>query len=561
MRIAASFITLLLAFGLALTLAASLAPPSIPNTPAGRTFAAWLAAFDARDRAKLLRFYKVHNPSHLDWADTDIRLARTSGGFDVRKIVASTPTRLTVLLQARKSDEFVHSMLAVGSAAPHTIVGFLLMRAERPPEFALPHLTQAQLVSAAASYAQKQAANGEFSGTVLVAKNGTPIFQRAYGLADRAKNVPNTLDTKFRIGSMNKMFTATAIMQLVQAGKINLDKPLGTYVTDYPNKAVSSRVTIRELLTHTGGTGDIFGPEFAKNRLKLRTLQDYVNLYGKRPLRFKPGSKFEYSNYGFILLGTVIERVSGQSYYRYVRNHIYGPAGMTSTGSEPEDVAVANRSIGYMTDPDGKMQPNTDALPYRGTSAGGGYSTAGDLLRFANALLSHRLVDARYTQMMTTGTVEMVPGFKYGFGFGDRVVNGTRCFGHNGGAPGMNGDLEICDSGYVVAVLSNLDPPAAGRIADFIENRLPSKYLQGPGAKGSAQMTAFTSSDSFDKVYQFYHSKMPAGSEKMKADSGDSSVAEFVTGSDKPGEVQTMVMISKKGDKTAIVVTKGTNEK
>ncbi|HLI94869.1 MAG TPA: serine hydrolase domain-containing protein, partial [Candidatus Baltobacteraceae bacterium] len=314
-----------------------------------------------------------------------------------------------------------------------------------------------------------------FAGSVLVAKNGASIFEQAYGMADRAKRIPNNLDTEFRIGSMNKMFTATAIMQLGQAGKIDLDKPFGAYLKDYPNKAMAASVTIRELLTHTGGTGDIFGPEFDKNRLKLRTLQDYVNLYGTRPVRFKPGSKFEYSNYGFILLGVVIEKVSGESYYDYVRDRIYATAGMTQTGSEPEDIAVPNRSVGYMAAPNGGWQPNTDTLPYRGTSAGGGYSTVGDLLKFANALAAHKLLNAKYTEMMTTGKVAMGPsGIKYGFGFGDRVINGTRCFGHNGGAPGMNGDLEICPgSGYVIAVLSNLDPPAAGRIADFITNRLP----------------------------------------------------------------------------------------
>jgi CubicO group peptidase (beta-lactamase class C family) len=281
------------------------------------------------------------------------------------------------------------------------------------------------------------------------------------------------LDTRFRIGSMNKMFTATSIMQLVQAGKIDLDKPFGEYLTDYPNKSVSSAVTIRELLTHTGGTGDIFGPEFAKNRLQLRTLQDYIKLYGNRPLRFKPGSKWEYSNYGFILLGAIVEKVSGQNYYDYVRQHIYEPAGMTATGSEPEDESVADRSVGYTQMRGVAWQPNTDTLPYRGTSAGGGYSTVRDLLRFANALQKHALLDAQYTQMMTTGKVDTPVG-KYGFGFDERTINGMHCFGHSGGAPGMNGDLEICpESGYVIAVLSNLDPPAAGRISDFIANRLP----------------------------------------------------------------------------------------
>ena len=230
---------------------------------------------------------------------------------------------------------------------------------------------------------------------MLIAKDGKPIFSEAYGLADREHKTPNTLKTRFRIGSMNKMFTAVATLQLVQAGKLELNDPLGKYLTDYPNKNVATKVTIHHLLTHTGGTGDIFGPDFDTHRLELRTLQDYVKLYGKRDLKFEPGSQWDYSNYGFVLLGVIIEKVSGQSYYDYVREHIYVPAGMTSTGSEPEDQAVSDRSVGYTKmDSSGQWKPNTDSLPYRGTSAGGGYSTVEDLAHFAAALEANKLLNA-----------------------------------------------------------------------------------------------------------------------------------------------------------------------
>ena len=229
------------------------------------------------------------------------------------------------------------------------------------------------------------------------------------------------------------------------------------------------------MLSHTGGTGDIFGPEFEKHRLELKTLRDYVNLYGQRALEFEPGSRWQYSNYGFLLLGVMIEKVSGQSYYDYVRDHIYKPAGMTGTASEPEEQTVSERSVGYMKDGPSDWRPNIDTLPYRGTSAGGGYSTVEDLLRFATALQTHKLLNAQYTEMLTTGKVDAGRG-KYAYGFQDAVINETRCFGHGGGAPGMNGILQICPvPGYVIAVLSNLDPPAASRVGDFVTNRLPGK--------------------------------------------------------------------------------------
>ncbi len=119
-----------------------------------------------------------------------------------------------------------------------------------------------QLIPALQTQLQREAKAGRFAGAALLARNGKAVFAQAYGLADRAKRIPNTLETRFRIGSMNKMFTAVAVLQLVQAGKVGLNDPLGTYIPDYPNKDLATKVTIHDLLTHTGGTGDIFGPEF-----------------------------------------------------------------------------------------------------------------------------------------------------------------------------------------------------------------------------------------------------------------------------------------------------------
>jgi D-alanyl-D-alanine carboxypeptidase len=340
----------------------------------------------------------------------------------------------------------------------------------------LHRLTETQALKALSARAERLAGEGAFSGALLVAKDDHVLFSHAYGLADRKRGIANTIRTRFRIGSMNKMFTAVAILQLVQAGKVELTAPLGRYLTDYPNRDVA-KVTIHQLLTHTGGTGDIFGPDFDQHRTELRTLADYVRLYGKRGLEFQPGSRWSYSNYGFILLGRVIEKVTRQSYYDYVQQHIYEPAGMTRSGSLPEDQAVPERSTGY-TKPPGTTAwlPNTDTLPYRGTSAGGGYSTVEDLARFAQALLSHKLLSPDSTKLLITGKVNAGPA-RYAYGFEDaRDANGNGWVGHGGGAPGMNGDLRIYPkSGYVIAVLANLDPPAAQRISEYLDPRLPAK--------------------------------------------------------------------------------------
>ena len=451
-------------------------PAQIPDTPAGHELSGWLNAFNGGLRDSVRVFYEQHYPSATGRIEQLLNFRERTGGFTFVKAVESRPTHIVAYVQERASDQFAQLALDVDSAPPHHITGIGINAIPRPADFAIKHLDPMDLVRALRERVEQEASADRFSGAVLIARGDKVLFDSAYGLADRDRHVANTIDTRFRLGSMNKMFTATSVLQLVQAGKVKLDAPLATYLPDYPNKELASRVTIQQLLTHTGGTGDIFGPEYETHRLELRTLADYLNLYGSRPLEFDPGSKWEYSNYGFILLGRVIERVSGMSYYGYVTKYVFAPAGMSLSGSEPEDSIVKNRAIGYTREGGGQgtgWQSNANTLPWRGTSAGGGYSTVGDLLRFSEALRAHKLLDARHTEMLTTGKVGTPGGGMYAFGFGDNTTNGLRCFGHNGGAPGMNGDLEICDNGYVVAVLANLDPPAAGRISNFVINRLP----------------------------------------------------------------------------------------
>ncbi len=460
----------------------------LPDTPAGHQLAGWVAAFNDGDRETLRRFLEVNAPADVGKTERVMRHAllridvaplpfrAQTGGFDFRKIEESTPTRLAALFQEHASDQFARLTIQVDSAEPHHIASLTVQAVPRPPEFAIARLDDAALIRALRVKVNQEVAANRFAGAVLVAHHGHILFDSAYGLADRERRTPNTVNTRFRIGSMNKMFTAVAVLQLVQAGKVRLDAPLSTYLPDYPNRDVASKVTIHELLTHTGGTGDIFTPEFRLHRRELRSIGDYLKLYGSRGLAFEPGTRWEYSNYGFVLLGAVIERVSGQSYYDYVAAHVYAPAGMTSSGSEPEDSTVANRSVGYMRDDaSGAWVPNTEMLPYRGMSAGGGYSTVGDLFRFAESLRAPKLLNAEYTELLTRGKVNARDS-KYAYGFFDRMVDGMRFIGHGGGAPGMNGDLEIAPaSDYVVAVLANVDPPAAQGISEFVIARLPAE--------------------------------------------------------------------------------------
>lgn len=296
------------------------------------------------------------------------------------------------------------------------------------------------------------AKRGEFSGVVLVARNGVPDFERAYGLADREAGRPNTIETAFNIGSINKFFTAIAVRQLAAQGRLDLDSSLARAWPDYPNPAVAQGVTVRQVLEHRSGIqGNIFAAPAGKTRHDVVTLNDYLQLFVNEPLEFEPGSKQQYSNAGYIVLGLLVEKLSGENYFEYVNKHIYEPAGMTQTGSWRIDRWPANTAIGYTRGPgpdrpaDAPLGRNTEFLPGKGSSAGGGYSTAPDLLRLMNALRQHKIAAAPEPGMV----------------------------GIAGGAPGLNaavdGDLP---GGYDVIVLANLDPPAAERIARVIRTAL-----------------------------------------------------------------------------------------
>src|SRR3954465_2105012 len=182
------------------------------------------------------------------------------------------------------------------------------------------------------SYFDSLVAENKLSGVALVAKNGVTVASKAAGIANKTTNAPIDLNTKFNLGSMNKMFTAVAIAQLAQAGKLSFPDIVGKHLPDYPNKEVAEKVTLHQLLTHTSGMGMYWNDKFMAQREKLLTVSAHLPLFAADPLAFPPGEKFQYSNAGYMVLGAIIEKLSGQDYYSYVQDHIYNPAGMSNTG-------------------------------------------------------------------------------------------------------------------------------------------------------------------------------------------------------------------------------------
>lgn len=323
-------------------------------------------------------------------------------------------------------------------------------------------LTPAGVAAQTRAVVAKACKAGVFSGAVLVARGDRVLMQTACGEASRRFHVPNTVETRFNLGSMDKMLTAVAVMQLAEAGKIGLDDPLSRFLDEtWLAPEVARAVTVRQLLTHTSGLGDFLGAEYRKAPSRYREVADYKPLTRDFKPAFPPGTKFQYSNGGMLLAGAVIEAASGERYDDYVRRHILAVAGMTATGNVDADDPGATVAMGY-TPSDrtpGGWKENVFANVYRGGPAGGGYSTVGDMFRFARALETGKLVGERSLEFLWTDHAPQgqVPN-AYGAGFELRDTSAGRTVGHTGFLYGVSTRMSLfLDRGYVVVVLSNVE--------------------------------------------------------------------------------------------------------
>ena len=488
---------LVIVCGLVVLLAAQPAvsnQPKLPDTFAGEQFAEFAQAFNSGNEEHW-RSWILEDPRAADSAEVFERrfgffkmFYKDLGGFEIAKIGDASEYSITALIKAISPQgpfEWVNMTLSYDTAAPHRLL-FIDVRPGEGPDDKLPEgdITDAALAEYLNNYITELTGKERFSGAVLIAKDGEPIYTYVVGLASKRFNISNKLDTKFNLGSMNKMFTGVAVAQLAQAGKLSFDDPVGMYLPDYPNAEVAEKVTIHHLLTHTSGIGDYWDELFNAHWWEIKTVGQLVELAAHKPLEFQPGERFGYSNAGPVVLGLIIEKITGQSYYDYVRQNIYEPAGMTSTDCYEMDRPVPNLAIGYTRmNYDGSRSEdgwhnNLFMHAAKGGPAGGGFSTVEDLLKFDNALRQHKLLNEEYTNIVTTGKVEMGPDMKYAYLFGDEIADGHRIVGHNGGAPGISAVLDMYwDSGYTVAVLSNYDN-AAGMVARKIGQLLKIKMQQ-----------------------------------------------------------------------------------
>jgi CubicO group peptidase (beta-lactamase class C family) len=291
----------------------------------------------------------------------------------------------------------------------------------------------------------------QFSGCILVARNGQPFYTRAFGMADKDFAAPNTMDSKFNIGSIGKTFTGVSIMQLAEKGKLDINDPVIKYLKDFP---FGDKIKIFHLLTHTSGMGNYFAhPEFRNRISQIRSVSDALPLIYDQELLFDtPGEKYSYSNSGIVTLGAVIEQVSGQSYPQYIQEHILQPTGMTNTGIHYLEQVVENRAVGYMKSATGRYRRNIFMVP-PANADGGIETTAGDLLKFDQALYEDKLLSAESRQKMFTPFLH-----QYGFCWRIEEFDGHKKIYHGGGAPGVSAQFDrYINDGYTLIVLSNYD--------------------------------------------------------------------------------------------------------
>jgi CubicO group peptidase (beta-lactamase class C family) len=322
-----------------------------------------------------------------------------------------------------------------------------------------PTAPSAQSADAFDAIVQPFVTNGRFMGAVLVARGDEVVFSKAYGSANLEWNIPNDPSTKFRVGSITKQFTAALILRLEEDGKLTTQDPLSRHVPDAP--ATWKDITLFHLLTHTSGIRNFTAlPDYRIRQVQPSSPAEELERLRGEPLDFAPGSEFRYSNSGYLMLGHVIERVTGRPYAEVLQERIFTPLGMTSSGYDSNSAIIAKRASGYAPSADGPRNAGFVhmTVPH---AAGAIYSTTGDLHRWVRGLFGGRVLSAASLRKMTTPDRD-----NYALGLTVRDVDGRRTIAHGGGINGFNAFLAYYPGAEItVAVLSNINGNAPQQIA------------------------------------------------------------------------------------------------
>ena len=410
---------------------------------------AWTEALNTGIEAMAaFRAQHVEDPDRPGWRDTVAELRQNWGNLEVYGIMIEERNQVIVGVVSEREGRM---RLTFSFNDANKIVGIDIGEARGNPVPPLELSAGGETpVGEIDSYLQALADQDILSGSVLIATNGEIWFEQAYGLASRAFAVPNTIATRFDVGSFNKDYTRLAIMQLLETDRLALSDTVGKYLPDYPNDRVRVEVTIEQLLEHRSGLGDYFTREYLETPMRvLREIDDYIPIWGPMPLEYEPGTREEYSNYGYTVLGAIIESITGMSYPEYVVQNIFDRAGMFDTGFFETDGIEPNVAVGYtymdgMGRPTETLRKNIYLEPVKGGPWGKSYSTARDLFRFFEAMFAGELVSDELNWLLD--------------GWNGQIALA-------GGGPGLSAILLIED-GIAVIVLANHDEPGAEDVAN-----------------------------------------------------------------------------------------------
>lgn len=404
-------------------------------------------------------------------------IAELSQGFD---LVAADRRGTTLWLTLRSRRQQVERTLRVriDRDDPERIFDVSASPMPAPYSGRLPQgrIAPPDLPALAAQRLEFAARRDEFSGVCrILAPSGEVAYEASFGMASREAGIPNAPAIRFNLGSADKSFTALLIAGLVAQGRLSFDTPLVEVLPDYPNPEFARACTIRHLLSHSAGLGMLFDRSGWDKSRDYATMDEILPVFADRPPTFVPGTAAAYSNEGYVVLGAVVERISGESWYDLLEQQIYQPAGMRASGHFRNSALPAGVAIGYRYHQDDHLGlqprlPNSDFLAIRGNSCGGGYATVGDMTSYLRALRAGRLAAPAVLDQM----VVQQPGGLGGYGLGFDVkplLPGRTLIGHGGGGPhsgidGMSGI--VWETGWAFSLLGNYDAPFAGTIADDI---------------------------------------------------------------------------------------------
>jgi CubicO group peptidase (beta-lactamase class C family) len=438
------------------------APPAteaqIAASPAAKRLKELLEAVNSGDAAGIKTYAEAAAANPGPGAVAYVRdLHRRSRGLDLVRVTRVEDNGIVAVVRNRLTGDEQALSLEVEPQAPHriTVLSEVPFEPAAPP---VPTSEDAQLRQIGAWL--KTLGDAEvFSGVVVIARDGKPVFVAAYGYADRDRKIPNTLDTPFLLGSMNKLFTGLAIGRLVEQGKLSYEDPLSKFVPDFPDPESARRIKIKHLLSHTSGLPS-FDPTFSPPGDGTVTVQTILDSIKREPPKFEPGTKWSYSNTGIQLLGRVIEVVTGQDYYDYVRRNVYRRGGMKRDPFPDYSRGAVAMAQPYEIEWEAGLPRWANQMAIttrRGGPAGGGIASAPDLLRLGNAMNAGRIVKPGTLRLHASAKPELATEH-YGYAFAVRARMADRpLVGHGGNAPGQCTEYgALTDTPYTIVVLSNL---------------------------------------------------------------------------------------------------------